>query len=399
MHPYAQVNNYAYIDSQAEFESWCAQYQMSNGKSHILAIDTEFVRTQTLTPLLGLIQVFDGKQLVLIDPIAVTDLASFAKVLVDPKVIKVAHSCSEDLEALWHHLGVIPAPVFDTQFAAGLLDLGISVGYANLVEQLFNISLDKGESRTDWMQRPLSKAQLAYAAADVTHLMALFEHLFALTEQRDITSWVYQEIAQLGLKKSTPVPANTAYLTLKNIWKLSSKSLAAFKELARWRLEEARAKNKSVNFVIKEDAMYEVAVKLPDSMHKLFECKQLYSKPARLYGDIIISICKRAQDLEPAECPPRVQRLIEFSGYKSAMIAAKKLVEDVALQNNIPVATLASKKQINQLLKWYWFNFDELEAQGLKPDLLSSWRYDLLKDSIAELLPKLANHHEIMRSI
>lgn len=399
MHPYAHVVDYSYIDSQDEFESWCAQYKDSDGKAHILAIDTEFVRTQTLTPLLGLIQVFDGKQLVLIDPIAVADLAMFAELLVDRNVIKVAHSCSEDLEALWHHLGVIPTPVFDTQFAAGLLDLGVSVGYANLVEQLFSISLDKGESRTDWIQRPLSQAQLTYAAADVTHLMALFEHLFALTEQRGITSWVYQEINQLGLKKSTPVPANTAYLMLKNIWKLSSRSLAAFKELARWRLEEARDKNKSVNFVIKEDAMYELAVKLPDSNHKLFECKQLYSKPARLYGETIIRICTQAKNLDPAQCPPRVQRLIEFSGYKSAMIAAKKMVDEVAQQHNIPVATLASKKQINQLLKWFWFTFDELEAQGLKPDLLSSWRYDLLDSRIAELLPKLANHHEIVRSI
>jgi len=399
LHLYSQVLDYTYIETQSDFDALCADYTNDENPVRVLAIDTEFVRTQTLTPLLGLIQVFDGKSVALIDPVTVTDLSAFAAILTNPNIIKVAHSCSEDLEALWHHLHVIPSPVYDTQFAAGLLDLGVSVGYANLVEQLFDISLDKGESRTDWMQRPLSEAQMTYAAADVTHLMALFEHLYTLTETKNITQWVYQEIAQLGLKKSSPVPAEIAYLMLKNNWKLQHQQLAAFKELAKWRLEEARDKNKSVNFVIKEDAMYEIASKLPDSTHKLYECKQLYSKPARLYGETILNICREAKKLSPHECPPRIQRLIEFSGYKACMQQIKKLVEDEAATANIPVPMLASKKQINQLLKWCWFTQDELEAQGLKPDLLCSWRNALLHDKLQALRSTIANYHEIVRSL
>lgn len=399
MHPYSQIHDYTYVDTQTDSDRLCADYNNQDNPLRVLAIDTEFVRTQTLTPLLGLIQVFDGQSVALIDPVTVTDLSAFASILTNPKIIKVAHSCSEDLEALWHHLNVIPSPIYDTQFAAGLLDLGVSVGYANLVEQLFEISLDKGESRTDWMQRPLSRAQMSYAAADVTHLMALFEHLYALTEERNISHWVYQEIAQLGLKKSSPVPADIAYMTLKNNWKLRRQQLAAFKLLAKWRLEEARDKNKSVNFVVKEDALFEIASKLPDTTYKLYECKQLYSKPARLYGDTIVNICKQAKQLTEQECPNKIQRLIEFSGYKACMQAIKNIIDDEAQQANIPVAMLASKKQINQLLKWCWFTCDEIEAQGLQPDLLSSWRYTLLHDKLTALLPTIANHHEIVRSI
>ena len=395
MHSYKDIDSYIYIDKQDEFNDLCAQY----AQARVLAIDTEFVRTQTLTPLLGLIQVFDGKQVALIDPVALDDLNAFAEVLANPDVVKVAHSCSEDLEALWHHLNVIPHPVYDTQFAAGLLELGVSVGYANLVEKLFSIELDKGESRTDWMQRPLSSAQLSYAAADVTHLMAVYEHLVDLTDNRKQTQWVYEEIAYLGQKKASPVSPDFAYFTLKNIWKLNARNLAAFKALAKWRLEEARRQNKSLNFVVKEDAMYEVASKLPQSNAQLFECHFLYSKPARMYGETLLSICREASQLSIEECPPKASRLLDYSGYKGSLQLIKNAVEETATVNNIPVAMLASKKQMNQVLKWVWFDIDEIEAQGLKPDLISGWREALLREKLDQLLPTLASKHEIKRSI
>ena len=395
LHKYHDVTEYEYIATQVAFDELCEHYAQQT----VLAIDTEFVRTQTLTPLLGLVQIFDGTRLALIDPVAVTDLQGLADLLTNQGIVKVAHSCSEDLEALWHALGVIPAPIFDTQFAAGLLDKGVSIGYANLVEQLFEISLDKGESRTDWMQRPLSTAQLSYAAADVTHLMAIYEALLPLTEAKNITSWVYQEIAQLGIKKSTPVASEYAYLHLKNIWKLNSRSLAAFRMLAKWRLEEARRENKSVNFVLKEDAMYELALKLPLNTQKLFEIKALYSKPARMYKDVILSICNQAKALDTEQCPPKVQRLIEFTGYKGALAALKKEIEEAAQQHDIPVSLLASKKQMNQLLQWCWFDIDELAIQGMRPDMLCSWRRTVLIERVQTLLPILSSRHEIKRSL
>ena len=395
MHPYNKTYEYYYVDKVSQLEPLCAGYL----QQRILAIDTEFVRTQTLTPILGLIQVFDGTQVALIDPIAIKDLSAFSSILSNQDIIKVAHSCSEDLEALWHHLNVLPIPVFDTQFAAGLLDLGTSVGYANLVEQLFEVQVDKGESRTDWTQRPLSEAQCAYASADVTHLMALYEHLSALTEARNLTPLVYQEIASLGSKKSTPVSADCVYMNLKNAWKLGRKNLAALKALAKWRLETARVQNKSVNFVIKEAALLELAIKLPQTNQALFECHNLYSRQARLYADDLLAICRECIDLSPEQCPPKLQRLIEFSGYKQAVLVIKEMIEEVAVSHEIPVAMLASKKQINQLLEWFWFTFNEVAEQDGQVDLLSGWRYQLLAPHLKSMQTKLAGYHEIKRGL
>jgi ribonuclease D len=403
LHPYKKTYQYLYIDTKAQLAELCDAY----AKLDLIAIDTEFVRTQTLTPMLGLIQVFDKENVALIDPVAIKDLSAFSAILEDESIVKVAHSCSEDLEALWHHLGVLPAPVFDTQFAAGMLDMGASVGYANLVEQLFSIQVDKGESRTDWIRRPLSDAQCAYASADVTHLMALYEHISEKVAAKHKTAWIYDEIHQLGLKKSTLFPAHLAYFNLKNNWKLRGKQLAALQMLARWRLEVAREENMSVNFVIKEAALFEIASSLPDTSQALFDCHNLYSKQARLYKDILLTICKTAKAMSPEDFPPRIQRLTEFSGYKACLALIKDVADKIAIEQDIPVAVFSSKKQMNQLLKWCWFDFDELEAQGFKPDLLIGWRGDLMNEYIrgtkninsTSLEALIVGHHEIKRSL
>ena len=182
-----------------------------------VAIDTEFVRTRTLTPLLGLLQMFDGENLVLIDPLAIDDLSPFVELMANPNVVKVLHSCSEDLETFLAAFGMVPAPIFDTQFAASVLDMGPTLGYARLVELMSNVVLDKGESRTDWLARPLREAQLSYAANDVLYLLPVYRQLAEKIAQVGKYEWVTQEIAALAEKKKAQVPLEQAYLHLKNL--------------------------------------------------------------------------------------------------------------------------------------------------------------------------------------
>ena len=211
-----------------------------------IALDTEFVRTRTLTPQLGLLQLYDGKQLVLIDPLAIDDMTPFVRLLENPAVIKVLHSCSEDLEAFLAAFDTLPEPVFDTQFAAAVLGLGPSLGYARLVEELSGVALDKGESRTDWLARPLSANQLVYAANDVLYLLPVYHQLNERMAECGKTQWVFDEIAALGLKKKSQLPLAFAYLPVKNNWKLNSQQLTVLQHLAAWRLGTARQKDQDV---------------------------------------------------------------------------------------------------------------------------------------------------------
>jgi len=129
-----------------------------------LALDTEFVRERTFFPRLGLVQVSDGETVTLVDPLAVGDagdLAPLLDALRAPGPVKVLHSASEDLEVFYRAFGIVPEPLFDTQIAAALAGVGAALGYQKLVSTLLGVELHKGETRTDWLARPLTPAQLA----------------------------------------------------------------------------------------------------------------------------------------------------------------------------------------------------------------------------------------------
>ena len=131
---------YLMIDSYDALLPYCQQAAQQS----VIAVDTEFVRTRTFYPHIGLVQIYDGVDIALIDPIAIDDLSPLSQLMTNPQVIKVLHACSEDLETFEFALGVMPEPLFDTQVAAQLAGLGNSVGYGRLVELLQDINLEKG---------------------------------------------------------------------------------------------------------------------------------------------------------------------------------------------------------------------------------------------------------------
>ncbi|WP_420933272.1 ribonuclease D [Alteromonas sp. A081] len=374
---YEQLNNVCYL----------AQQQRA------VALDTEFVRTRTLTPHLGLIQLYDGHQLVLIDPIAIDDMQPFIDLLENKSLVKVLHSCSEDLETFLVAFNTIPEPVFDTQFAASLLDMGPSLGYARLVEIICDVSLDKGESRTDWIARPLRESQLSYAANDVLYLLPCYEDLVDKIKDAGKENWVYQEIALLAAKKRAQMPADFAYLTIKNNWRLNSEQLTVLQALASWRLTTARKKDLALNFVFKEGHLFEAAQRLLSSKSDLSKINDLNQQAVRRYGDTIIDLIVEARE-RFAQTPdklrlPQVLRLMDIPKYKKTLADLKAISEEIAKENNVNNEVMSSKKQLNQLLKWYWFNVDETRILGLKPDVLSTWREPLFMPKVIELLGEL----------
>lgn len=388
---------YEYIDNQAALIDLCDDL----AQAEVITVDTEFVRTRTLNPLLGLLQVFDGKRLALVDPVAIKDLSAFTAILENTNIIKVLHSCSEDIDALYSNLGVTPQPLFDTQFAASILGIGPSIGYANLIESFFSVALDKGESRTDWMARPLSVKQLEYAAADVTYLMAAYDELAGQLKEKQLMPHVFAESATLIHKKTTTLPSEFAYLSLSNAWKLSGAQLYALKHLAKWRLDLARAQDIAINFVIKEATMLDIAMKLPQSVSQLHQMDTLFGKQVRLYAQDILRITEAALNAADEDIPAKPKRLIDFSANKRASSDIKALVDKVEKQTGIPASVLASKKQIGQVLKWCWFEQDEFAMQGLMPDLLSGWRRDLFIDDLQALFSsnKGEGKYETLRSL
>lgn len=380
------IMQYQLITTFEELERVCLTAQ----RQEAVALDTEFVRTRTLSPHLGLIQLYDGHQLILIDPLAIDNMQPFIALLENKSVVKVLHSCSEDIETFLTAFDTVPEPVFDTQFAASILGKGVSVGYAKLVEMLCDVSLDKGESRTDWLARPLREAQLSYAANDVLYLLPCYQQLAAEINLIGKTQWVFDEISLLALKKRAQMPEDFAYLNIKNNWRLNSEQLTVLQALAAWRLHTARQKDLALNFVFKEGHLFEAAQRMTDSKSGLSRINGVNHQSVRRYGDTIVTIIGEART-KYAQTPeslrlPTVLRLIDIPKYKKHLAELKHLTEQVAHDNGVSTDVVASKKQLNQLLKWYWFQVDETRVQGLKPDLLSTWRGPLFVESIVALL-------------
>lgn len=374
--------HYQYIENEQQLNAYCEKIS----GSHVLALDTEFVRTRTLYPQLGLIQIYDGQHLALIDPLNIDDFSSLNALLVDQAITKVLHSCSEDIETFSHNLGIVPSPIFDTQFASCVLGKGATLGYAALVEQMLGISVDKGESRTDWLARPLTERQCEYAANDVLYLWQIFAALRQACVLAERYDWVTAEIAALANKKSALLPTEYTYLAVKNNWKLHGSALYLLKKLAEWRIKKARELDCALNFVVREQAMVEIAKRKPNNKGGLFSIPGLAPPEIRKYGDVLLAMVNEIADVPPELYPPKIERLVNYPAYKQTMNAVRQICIGHSERLGIPLEVLGSKKQINQLLKWLWFDLDETRLTGMTPDLISGWRRPILINELEQLL-------------
>ena len=253
-----------------------------------VAIDTEFMRTNTFYPQIALLQLcFDDKAW-LIDPLAITEIGALVDFIVNPDIVKVLHSASEDLEVFQQWLGVLPTPLFDTQRAAALLGRGFGMGYRTLVEDICGVELDKGETRSDWLKRPLTESQCSYAGQDVTHLLTLWHTLSAECEQAGKTQWVFSD----GKDAANTLASNAGqyYKKIKSAWKLDKRQLASLIAISDWREHTARSKNKPRSWIIDDKACFELAETAPQNWESLKACADVPSSSARRYGEELIAV-------------------------------------------------------------------------------------------------------------
>ncbi len=165
--------DYIYVDDADSLRDVCAQL----ARAPRFALDTEFVGERSYVPALELIQVATDDMVALIDCRAVPSLEPVFGLLADAKIEKVLHAGQQDLELFTSLTGKAPTPVIDTQVAAAMGGFGAQVGYAQIVERLAGVVVDKSETLTDWSRRPLTKAQLAYAVDDVRYLLDVYRKL------------------------------------------------------------------------------------------------------------------------------------------------------------------------------------------------------------------------------
>ena len=256
-----------YVADSAQFSALCRQWQGAES----LALDTEFVRTSTFYSNIGLLQIADLHTCYLVDPLRISDWTEFSLLLRDARCCFVIHSCSEDLNLLFTALKVLPARVFDTQLAAAFLNMGYSVSYQSLVSELLGIDVVKDETRSDWLRRPLTDTQIAYAAADVNYLLQLQVLLEQQLQDKGVLAWFADECEQrLCMAPEFEEKKNwqLLYAGFSNAWRLSDEGLGILQALCYWREQEARRRNKPRSWIAKDQDLLGIAMHLAEDENR-----------------------------------------------------------------------------------------------------------------------------------
>lgn len=260
-----------------------------------VVIDTEFMRQSTFYPQAALIQLcFVGsEQAWLVDPLALSDLSPLVQLLDDPALTKVLHSPSEDLEVFQHLLDCLPRPLFDSQRAAAFLGLGFGLGYRGLIEQLTGAQLPKEETRSDWLRRPLSAAQLEYAAQDVVPLAQLYPRMRQDLLDAGRLEWVLED-SESAVQAALSPPA-PPHLRVKSAWKLKQVQLARLAALCEWREERARAVDKPRNWILHDKSCLALAERGASNEAELARIPDMPASVVRKQGATLLTLLQHAE--------------------------------------------------------------------------------------------------------
>jgi len=366
---------FRWIDTAAELADFCH----GAAQCDAVAVDTEFMRSNTFFPIAGLIQIAVDNDCVLIDPLAFDDLTPLKTLMADTGVVKVLHSCSEDLDVFMRILDQLPTPLFDTQVAAALCGSRHSLGFSGLVEALLAVDLPKEETRSDWLQRPLTDAQQQYAAWDVTYLLQCYRQLLQrLGDERQ--PWVLEEGGRLIEQYLENQDASKYYLRIKGIWKLNRRQLELIQRLSCWRENEARQRDKPRGYILKDKALFDLVQLMPRKVPQLRQLDGVGPAVLGRYGDWLCAQVAEVKTLPDEVLPKRLPKPLP-SAAGEVMKQLKEQVNSIAEDVQVAPEILARKKDLEPLLRSGWHSGDYH-----LPASLQGWRKALVGDALLAIL-------------
>ncbi|WP_199754090.1 ribonuclease D [Dyella dinghuensis] len=359
-----------WIDQRDKLEPWLAE--LSAGS--VVGLDTEFMRRNTFYPQLALLQLGWQERYALVDPLAF-DIGNALAPLKRNDVVTLMHSASEDLETLVPWLPEGPGVLFDTQIAAAFAGMGLGISYRALVAEMAGVELDKGETRSDWMQRPLTASQSAYATLDVVYLHTIHQQLTERLAQRDRTAWHAEDCERLKRKSCRREGDPQPQVALRGAAEWPREQQALLRRLLMWRDIAARRLDRPRPWLI-EDAL---ALSLAQQPPKyLGELEQRSSGQRALRSaqreEVFELLSQPVTDDEIADTdpiPPHPQ-----GAAKQALSAMKQRVDNLAVELDLPPGLLCSRKSL-----------EEYVVTAIWPEALEGWRRAVLHDRLASLLP------------
>ena len=359
------------LESSAQLENAAKQWE----GSEVLGIDTEFVRERTYRADLGLVQVSDGRTAWLVDPLTNASLEPLAQLMANPAITKVLHSSSEDLEVLMYVLGQLPEPLVDTQIAAAMLGQSLQLGYHHAVKWLFDIAVDKDQTRSNWCRRPLHARQLRYAAMDVVLLPMMQQKLRSRLEEAGRWQWLEEDVARIKRNSLLAVEPEKAYLRFPAVGRMDDAGLKALQALASWREKIAKNKNRARGFVISDSGLMQMARLRPGTYEEIREIEDIHPGALARYQDELLSLIA---DSQSAQTP--VEKIEPLRKTQTMQIKAmRRVVSHKAQELAVDPALLASRKELEKLIR--------AAANGEQaPERFLGWRNSVITNDLLALL-------------
>ncbi len=334
------------IESSAHMDELLTR--LSNDK--LIAVDTEFFRETSYYPQLALVQIATDTILACIDPLAFDARPALHKLFLNQHLIKVFHSCSQDLEVLFYYLGETPVSIYDTQIASALLSEHHQIGYASLVENELGIKLDKSQTRTNWLQRPLTARQIKYAGDDVYYLYQLYHILDKKLHNAGRRRWFEEDCSNLLTDNNDfQVATDKLWKRVKGTTKLNRNILAIVQSMAQWREQLAQKRDKTRRRILADDIIIQLALNPPDNITTLdLFIDRKYKLNDEERQQLLKTIVAALQS--PADTWPDNRFNVLDNQQKQLLKDLQHIVNKKAEELKISGTILSSKKDLENLI-------------------------------------------------
>ena len=340
--------NYTFIQNAEQLINICEQ--LSN--SDFLCIDTEFHREKTYYPELALIQIANSSTAVCVDPLTIKDLQPILDLLTNPAITKIFHAAQQDIEIFFHHFNTLPAPVFDTQIAATLLGYGDQVGYAALIKDILNIDVDKSQTRTDWMQRPLNDKQLDYAASDVIYLAQAYPVLLEQLEKHQRLDWLEDDFNRITQKEQYQTDIHSIWKKVKGHQRLNGQQLAVLQSIATWREQTAQQKDRPRRRILSDDALIDISRQKTNSAEDILALRSITQSRINRQDAEALANCVNAGLNMEKELWPRIQKKQKLNFNDDALVDCLiAILKILGHENKINHGIMATRKQLESLVQ------------------------------------------------
>ena len=362
------TDEWSLITSNVELKAHCSRWSATG----IIGVDTEFVRERTYRPCPALIQVADNHGIALIDPLTISDFSPLKDILLDSSVVKLMHASDEDLEVLELLTGETVSNVFDTQLAAAFAGYGFSLGYRHLLEILLQVSLDKDQTRSDWLKRPLSSSQLRYAVLDVAYLLAIHDRLSLELETLGRSTWLQEEFKHRRRARSVNNLQEAAYLRIRGRGTLQPTQRVVLRALCQWREVEAIARNIPRRHLLRDEVLLRLASDSTSGTSSLRKITGLSEKVRTRYGEALVACITSAR----ANLPTDIDNHVNLRPHANQLKRWKEITRTKAQANNLPPELLANQRALEALL------ISSMKTPVHIPTVFKGWRFKV----IAEIL-------------